>query len=93
MGRAVSMHSFNRNVGITIEHVHWFSYSYNYFNKSDKINWHWLGHFIFYKKHMINGSDNFITVFAVIDIIGATLILPQICFDLLVDHSGYNRFI
>ena len=49
--------------------------------------------FVFYKKHLVNGSNVFIIAFAVIDILSATLIAPQICFDFLVDHSGYNRYI
>ena len=49
--------------------------------------------FIFYQRHMVNGSNNFIFAFAVIYINSATLILPQICCDLLVNHCEYNRFI
>ena len=48
---------------------------------------------IFHQKKMINGSNSFIIAFAFIDILSATLIAPQICFDVLVEHSGYHSSI
>ena len=49
--------------------------------------------YIFCKRNLVNGSNTFIIAFAVIDILSATLITPQICFDFLVNHSGYKLFI